>query len=54
MKDAFVGVMCLLLLVDFVHRVRDTEVDAPTYWLSSCFNGMLLAWGVAAITWGAT
>lgn len=53
MKDAFIGVMCLLLLVDFVNRVRDMEVDDVTYWMSSTFNGMLLAWGVFAIWRGA-
>jgi hypothetical protein len=44
-KDAFIGVMCLILLVDFVGRIR----DIPTSWLAVAFNGFLLAWGLISI-----
>lgn len=45
MKDAFVGVMCLMLFVDFIERIRDKNNDV----MSICFNGVLLAWGLLSL-----
>lgn len=49
MKDAFVGVMVLLLLVDLYNRVLDTVPEKTTYWLSVGFNALLLVWGIASV-----
>lgn len=49
MKDAFVGVMVLMLLVDLYMRVMDTVPNRATYWLSVGFNAFLLAWGLASV-----
>lgn len=50
MKDAFIGAMCLLLLVDFYGRFKDNTTDVSTYWWSLGFNGVMLGWGLIAIS----
>lgn len=52
MKDAFIGVMCLLLLVDLYGRLRDVDADTKTYWVSLSFNAGLLGWGITSILMG--